>query len=329
MIFTERQGLFNPASDYGMTMIKSSYLNLAKTGELRKRVKMASRILTSCRLCPHKCGVNRKENEIGFCKTGLFPEIASYGPHFGEEPPLVGTYGSGTIFFSHCNMRCSYCQNYAISQEPCGQPVNYMELADIMLRLQDMKCHNINLVSPTHVVPQILAAVEIASANGLVIPLVYNTGTYDECTTLGLLDGVIDIYMPDAKYGQDDTARGLSGISDYPRVMKAALQEMYRQVGELVCENSVAKQGMIIRHLVLPDNLANTELIMNFIAGELSPDSHVNIMAQYRPIWKVFNKNFNSKYHEMTRPINAGEYQNATGCAKAAGLHRGFNGRGC
>jgi putative pyruvate formate lyase activating enzyme len=204
-----------------------------------------------------------------------------------------------------------------------------MELADIMLRLQEMKCHNINLVSPTHVVPQILAAVEIASGSGLVIPLVYNTGTYDECKTLGLLEGVIDIYMPDAKYGRDDVAQALSGIPDYSRVMRSALLEMHRQVGDLICRGGIAERGLIIRHLVLPDNLANSELVMEFIAGELSRNAYVNIMAQYHPAWKVLEGKTGYNYREMMRPITVREYEYATRCAEDAGLSRGFGGHGC
>ena len=310
-------------------MITASYLKLKETGDLRGRVQRAWDLLAACTLCPHKCGVNRREDETGFCKTGVHPVIASYGPHFGEEPPLVGQHGSGTIFFSRCNLRCSYCQNYTISQKSCGQPIGCMELAGIMLQLQAMKCHNINLVSPTHVVPQILAAVEIASGSGLVIPLVYNTGTYDDGKTLGLLDGVIDIYMPDAKYGRDDVALALSGIPDYSRVMKSALREMYRQVGDLVCRDGVAERGLIIRHLVLPGNIANSELVMDFIASELSQDTYVNIMAQYQPAWKVLEGETDPRYGEVKRPISVREYQYATRCAKAAGLHRGFEGCDC
>lgn len=310
-------------------MITASYLNLAKTGELSRRASQACEVLASCTLCPHKCGVNRFENEAGFCKTGLYPVIASYGPHFGEEPPLVGRHGSGTIFFSRCNLRCTYCQNFSISQEPCGQPVGFRELAGVMLSLQARKCHNINLVSPTHVVPQILKAVEIAAGKGLSIPIVYNTGTYDDCTTLELLEGIVDIYMPDAKYGRDDTALVLSGIRDYTRVMKSALREMHRQVGDLVCEGGVAKRGMIIRHLVLPDNLANSERIMDFIAGDLSRATYINIMAQYRPMWKVLRDTADPRFTGMKRPITSAEYQYATGCARSAGLSRGFNGKEC
>ena len=307
----------------------ASYLTLKKTGELQKRVKQAWELLTSCTLCPHRCGTERRKNEVGFCKTGIHSKIASYGPHLGEEPPLVGQHGSGTIFFSRCNLRCTYCQNYTISQQSCGKPIGCMELANIMLRLQEMKCHNINLVSPTHVVPQILAAIEIASGNGLEIPIVYNTGTYDNCETLRLLDGVIDIYMPDAKYARDDVALALSGIPNYTRVMKSAIQEMHRQVGDLVCDDGVAVRGMIIRHLVLPGNLASSELVMDFIAGKISRDTYVNIMSQYHPMWKVLEGVVDPQYQEIRRPITSDEYQYATGCANAAGLHRGFDGRGC
>lgn len=312
-----------------ITMTSASYQKLRESGELRGRVQQAWDLLASCTLCPHRCGVNRRGNETGFCKTGVHTIIASYGPHFGEEPPLVGQHGSGTIFFSRCNLRCSYCQNYTISQEPCGQPVGCMELADIMLRLQAMKCHNINLVSPSHVVPQILAAVEIAVGSGLAVPLVYNTGTYDDCKTLGLLDGVIDIYMPDAKYGRDDVALALSGIPGYSQVMRSALREMHRQVGDLVCRDGVAERGLIVRHLVLPDNFANSEMVMDFIAGELSRDTYVNIMDQYHPAWKVFEGNADPGYRAMERPITAKEYGYATRCAEIAGLYRGFGRHGC
>jgi putative pyruvate formate lyase activating enzyme len=312
-----------------MTKSTASYITLKKTGVLRKRVQQAWEMLAPCTVCPHKCGADRRKNETGFCKTGVHPVIASYGPHFGEEPPLVGQHGSGTIFFSRCNIRCSYCQNYTISQESSGQSIGCMELANIMLQLQAMKCHNINLVSPTHVVPQILAAVEIAAGSGLEIPIVYNTGTYDDGKTLRLLDGVVDIYMPDAKYGVDDVALDLSGIPGYTGVMKSAIREMHRQVGDLVCEGMIAKRGMLIRHLVLPDNLAGSEIVMDFIASEISRDTYTNIMDQYRPIWKVMGETLRPRYREMKRRITHQEYQYAINCAKASGLHRGFNGLGC
>jgi putative pyruvate formate lyase activating enzyme len=254
----------------------------------------------------------------------MLPVVSSYGPHFGEEPPLVGTHGSGTIFFAHCNMSCVYCQNYSISQEGEGRPVSCEDLAHIMLELQDAGCHNINLVSPTHVVPQILSALEIAVPRGLKLPLVYNTGTYDSVETLALLDGVVDIYMPDAKYGRDEIALALSGIPDYTRVMRGALREMHRQVGDLVCKDGVAVTGMIIRHLVLPDNLASSEIVMEWIAREISKESYVNIMAQYRPVWHVMDKPSEPIFRQMERPITRDEFRYSIDCARKAGLHRRF-----
>jgi putative pyruvate formate lyase activating enzyme len=301
-----------------------SYLELFHQGVLRERVEKAYELLSSCTVCPRQCGVNRLEGGTGSCHTGLLSAVASYGPHFGEESPLVGHYGSGTIFFTHCTLRCSYCQNYTISQQVCGREISCDDLADIMLELQGMKCHNINLVSPTHVVPQILSAVEIAASKGLFIPLVYNTGTYDMVTTLRLLDGVVDIYMPDTKYGQDDIGKELSGVPDYTTVMKEALLEMHRQVGDLVCGEGIAARGMIIRHLVLPDNLAGSEIVMDYIGSRISRDSYVNIMAQYRPVWRVVEKTDNPLFLQMQRPVTLKEYYYAVACARKAGLHRGF-----
>jgi putative pyruvate formate lyase activating enzyme len=221
-------------------------------------------------------------------------------------------------------MSCVYCQNYSISQKGEGRPVSCEDLAHIMLELQDAGCHNINLVSPTHVVPQILSALEIAIPRGLKLPLVYNTGTYDSVETLALLDGVVDIYMPDAKYGRDEIALALSGIPDYTRVRRDALREMHRQVGDLVCNDGVAVRGMIIRHLVLPHNLANSEIVMEWIAKEISTESYVNIMAQYRPSWRVVEQTNEPLFLLLGRPITRDELQYAIKCARKAGLHRGF-----
>lgn len=301
-----------------------SYLELHLSGELNNRVKEAYRKLSPCTICPRKCRVDRLGDERGFCRTGLLPVVSSYGPHFGEEPPLVGRHGSGTIFFTHCNMGCVYCQNHLISQEGEGRPVSIEELATIMLALQDSGCHNINLVSPTHVVPQILAALENAVTQGVKIPLVYNTGTYDSVVTLALLDGVVDIYMPDAKYGRDDVALQLSGIPDYSGIMREALQEMHRQVGDLVCEAGIAVKGLIIRHLVLPDNLAQSERVMRLIAEEISRESYVNIMDQYRPAWRVMDNDRDALFRQMRRSITEEEFRYAIQCARKVGLHRGF-----
>ncbi|MDD5418579.1 MAG: radical SAM protein [Methanomicrobiaceae archaeon] len=289
-----------------------------------ERVDRAFEMMQDCAVCPQHCHVNRIEDELGFCRTGRLPQVSSYGPHFGEEPPLVGRNGSGTIFMTNCNMRCEFCQNYDISQCGRGYETSFEGLAEIMLRLQQRGCHNINFVSPSHVVPQILRAVSIAASKGLTIPLVYNCGGYDEVDTLRLLDGVFNIYMPDAKYGRDDIAQTLSHARDYTRFMKAALREMHRQAGDLVIENGIAVRGMIIRHLVLPANLANSELVLEFIAEEISRDSYVNIMAQYYPAWHAAGDLRDPALQPLRRRITQEEYRYAVGCALELGLHRGF-----
>jgi putative pyruvate formate lyase activating enzyme len=301
------------------------YLHLLRTGELDERAERAHEMLRDCVVCPQECHVNRIEGEEGFCRTGLLPRVSSYSPHFGEEAPLVGRYGSGTIFFAGCNMRCEFCQNYTISQCGAGTAIACEDLAEIMLRLQERRCHNINLVSPSHVVPQILRAVAIAAARGLTLPLVYNSGGYDAVETLKLLDGVIDIYMPDAKYGRDDVAWELSHAAGYTSRMQAALKEMHRQVGDLVVgADGVAVRGMIIRHLVLPGNLANTEVVMKFIADEISRDAYVNVMAQYHPAWRAAEGGRSPVLAALQRPITAREYEYALRCARESGLSRGF-----
>lgn len=300
------------------------YIHLSGSGELEERARRAHELLRDCVVCPQQCRVNRIEDEQGFCRTGLLPTVSSYSPHFGEEPPLVGRNGSGTIFFAGCNMRCEFCQNYEISQCGLGYAVSCEDLAGIMLRLQDRGCHNINFVSPSHVVPQILRAVAIAADRGLTVPLVYNSGGYDSVETLRLLDGVIDIYMPDAKYGRDDAAWELSHARDYTAHMQAALVEMHRQVGDLVIEDGLAVRGMIIRHLVLPGNLANSEVVMKFIAEKISRNSYVNIMAQYRPAWRAAEGGRSPVLAALQRPITAREYDYAIRCAQESGLSRGF-----
>jgi len=243
--------------------------------------------------------------------------VSSYGAHFGEEAPLVGRYGSGTIFFTNCNLRCVFCQNYSISQLGEGRKVSREELAGMMLSLQSQGCHNINLVSPTHVVPQILEALEVAVESGLNIPLVYNSGGYDSLETLRLLDGIVDIYMPDMKYSDEETAQELSGIENYPLVNRAAVKEMHRQVGELQIDgDGVAQRGLLVRHLVLPHSLAGTGEVMDFLAREVSPDTYVNIMAQYHPCHKAF------QFPLLSRPTSAAEFQEALALARQAGLTR-------
>jgi len=243
--------------------------------------------------------------------------VSSYGPHFGEEAPLVGTHGSGTIFFTYCNLECVFCQNYTISQLGEGSKTSRNELASMMLSLQAEGCHNINLVSPSHVVPYILDALELAVSKGLNIPIVYNTGGYDTMETLKLLDGIVDIYMPDMKYSDEKTAEQLSGIKDYPRVNKAAVREMHRQVGDLqIDEDGVALRGLLVRHLVLPKRLAGTEEVVCFLAQEISTSTYLNVMAQYRPAYKA------STVPSVSSPLLREEFNEAVTLARQQGLSR-------
>ncbi|MFQ6014810.1 MAG: radical SAM protein [Anaerolineae bacterium] len=294
------------------------YLALYRSGELKERVKEGYARLEACDICARECEVNRREGIKGaVCRTGERAVVSSCNPHFGEESPLVGLHGSGTIFFSWCNLRCQFCQNYEISQMGQGNEVEPEDLAVMMLRLQAMGCHNINFVSPSHVVPQILAGLLIAVEAGLRIPLVYNTGGYDSLKTLALLDGIVDIYMPDMKYADKDIARRYSKIRDYPAVNQAAVKEMHRQVGDLVLdERGVAQRGLLVRHLVLPNNLAGTAEIVRFLAEEVSKDTYLNVMDQYRPCYKGYD------IPEVNRRITAEEYQKAVHLAQEAGLHR-------
>jgi putative pyruvate formate lyase activating enzyme len=301
-----------------------SYRALGESGELAERIERAYTLLESCTLCPRRCRINRLNDERGFCRTGLLPVISSYGPHFGEEPPLVGRNGSGTIFITHCNLACQFCQNYDISQCGKGEEVSCDKLAEMMTCLQEQGCHNINLVTPTHIVPQILEGLEIAIQEGLRIPLVYNSGGYDSVDTLRLLDGIIDIYMPDVKYGSNEIAGTLSHAQHYVATMKAGITEMHRQVGNLVIEKGIAVRGMIIRHLVLPENLAGSDLVLPWIAQEISPDSFVNIMNQYHPSWHAASDDDVSLPCSLHRRILPEEYQFAIRCALKNGLHRGF-----
>ncbi|MDP2797010.1 MAG: radical SAM protein [Methanoregula sp.] len=303
---------------------RAGYIALFESGDLAERIDRACDLLKSCTVCPRQCRVNRTRNEKGYCRTGLLPVIASYGPHFGEEPPLVGRNGSGTIFVTHCNLACAFCQNYDISQCGRGNEVSFETLAGMMTRLQSQGCHNINIVTPSHIIPQLLMSVGIAARNGLRIPLVYNSGGYDSADTLRLLDGVIDIYMPDAKYGSNEVALALSDAPHYVDFMKAAIREMHRQVGDLVTEDGVATRGLIIRHLVLPDNLAGSETILPWIAEEISRESYVNIMDQYLPSWHASNHDMKSLPASLKRRITTDEYRFAIRCAQDCGLHRGF-----
>jgi putative pyruvate formate lyase activating enzyme len=280
-------------------------------------VEAALSLLQSCSLCPRSCGVNRLADDMGKCRTSRRAMVSSYGPHFGEEAPLVGRYGSGTIFFTNCNLRCVFCQNYSISQLGDGREVSKEGLAYIMLSLQLKRCHNVNLVSPTHVVPQILEALELAVESGLHIPLVYNSGGYDSVETLKILDGIVDIYMPDMKYDDGETARELSGIEDYPGVNKAAVKEMHRQTSDLrINEEGVAQRGLLVRHLVLPGGLAGTKGIVSFLSKETSSNTYVNIMAQYHPCHKAL------EIPRLGRLISSAEFHEALSLAREAGLSR-------
>ncbi len=297
--------------------MKSAYQGLYRAGQLHGRVEQALAMLRGCHICPRGCGVDRLGGEIGECGTGREALVSSYGPHFGEESPLVGMRGSGTIFFTHCNLRCIFCQNYEISQSGEGYAVSKEELAALMLSLQHRGCHNVNLVSPTHVVPQILEALELAVAGGLSIPLVYNTGGYDSVKTLRLLDGIVDIYMPDMKYSDASTALELSGIKSYPAVNRAAVKEMHRQVGDLqLDESGVATRGLLVRHLVLPQGLSGTTDTVRFLAQQVSTETYLNVMAQYRPCHKAH------QVPKLARPITRDEFTEALELAYSYGLHR-------
>lgn len=297
--------------------VRAHYLQTLEDGRLREKVARARGQMASCRLCPRHCGVNRLEEETGFCRTGSQAWVSSFSAHFGEERPLVGRNGSGTIFFTHCNLGCVFCQNYDISHMGAGEPVSDTELAGIMLALQRAGCHNINFVSPSHVVPQILAAIEIAAQEGLRIPLVYNSGGYDAVDTLMLLENVVDIYMPDFKFWNAAAAERFCDASDYPETARQALKEMHRQVGDLVIDpQGTAVRGMIIRHLIMPNRLEDTRAIMGFIANELSTDSYVNLMPQYRPCGQARD------FSELATTISVSDIEAAVDAARQAGLRR-------
>ncbi len=286
------------------------------SGELKQRVLTAYERLHDCDFCGRQCHVDRYE-KLGACRTGVRAVVSSFGPHLGEEAPLRGYRGSGTIFFAWCNLNCQFCQNYDISQLGHGREVEPEELAEMMLSLQVQGCHNINLVSPTHVTPQILAAVLIAAEAGLRLPLVWNTGGYDSLVTLALLDGVVDIYMPDMKYADEEIAYKYSRVKNYPAVNQAAVKEMHRQVGDLALdENGIALRGLLVRHLVLPEGLAGTAKIVRFLAEKISRDTYVNVMDQYRPCYKAI------ELPPLDRPIMRTEYEHAVQQAREVGLHR-------
>lgn len=295
-------------------MFRPGYLKLLDTGELKQRTSELKDMLNNCVLCPHQCEVNRVKGERGYCRTLYNPIISGVAPHFGEEDELVGKYGSGTIFFSHCNLKCVFCQNYEISFCGEGKETSIEKLAELMLYLQRKKCHNINLVSPGHIIPQIAEAIFIASQKGLKIPIVYNSNGYDLTDTLKLLEGIVDIYMPDIKFGDNKIGEKYLGAKSYYDIASSALIEMFRQVGNLKTENNIAYRGLMIRHLVMPQNLAQTEKIMSFIAENLSKETYVNIMPQYYPAHEAFG------FKELSRRISDEEFRYAINTAKLAGL---------
>jgi len=303
---------------------RPAYLALLDRGELDRRVAAAWTHLEDCDLCARYCHVNRRQTTTGaVCRTGERAAVNSYGQHHGEEDPLRGWNGSGTIFFSWCNLRCVFCLNWEISQKGIGREVEPEELAGMMLALQAEGCHNINLVTPSHVVTQILAAVAIAACRGLRLPLVYNTGGYDSPEALALLDGVIDIYLPDMKYGDSETARQYSKVRNYWEVNQAAVREMYRQVGDLQIDDSgVARRGLLVRHLVLPGDLANTESVLAFLATGISRNTYLNLMDQYFPCYRAWD------YPPLDRPITRDEYERAVAVADKYGLRRRYRAAG-
>lgn len=293
-----------------------AYRRLLREGGFPDRVRAACAALQDCDLCAWACHVDRTQ-KIGFCRTGAEAIVSSAFPHMGEEDPLTGTHGSGTIFFAQCNLRCQFCQNYEISQEGEGRITSVEGLAEFMLRLQAVGCHNINFVSPSHVIPPIIAAVCLAAEAGLSIPLVYNTGGYDSLAGLRLLDGIIDIYMPDMKYADPVLAQRYSKILDYPAHNQAAVREMHRQVGDLQLDDEgIATRGLLVRHLVLPEGIAGTEAIVRFLAEEISPNTYLNVMGQYRPAWRVRERNI----APLNRPVTRQEVEEATAIARRAGL---------
>jgi putative pyruvate formate lyase activating enzyme len=300
----------------GTAVHEPAYQKLAAAGELNRRAKQAREILADCRLCPRQCGVNRQKGELGFCRAPAEVVVYSSHPHFGEERSLVGTGGSGTIFFSNCNLRCVFCQNWPIAHEGHGQAVSDRSLAEMMLRLQKIGCHNINLVTPTHVMPNILNAVSIACGQGLRLPLVYNTSGYERLEMLKILDGVVDIYLPDLKYmDADKAARYSAGADDYPISARQAILEMHRQVGlHRVDRRGVAQGGLMIRHLVMPNGVAGTHAFVRWVADNLPRGTYVNIMHQYHVDYKAFD------YPEIWRAITADEFLEAMDWADKYGL---------
>lgn len=295
------------------------YLAAHHNGNLERVIEKTFRLLEQCSLCPRRCQVNRMKDEQGFCKTGLKPKVCSFMPHHGEEPPISGSRGSGTIFFSCCNMACVYCQNYEFSQLGQGREVDFKTLADFMLQLQEMGCHNINLVTPTHVMPQILKSLDIAACAGLKIPIVYNTGGYELSGVIKFLDGIIDVYLVDMRYADTEEALKYSSAADYPTYNQEAVKEMHRQVGTVGLDTEgIIKKGLIIRHLVLPERISGTDKLMRFISQEISQDTYISLMSQYTPYFKA------QEVKQLNRRISLEEYEEAKLAMYKYGLSNGW-----
>jgi len=296
-----------------------AYLESYRNGKLQDIAEKEFLSLGSCAICPRKCRLNRLKNEKGFCKTGLLAPVYSFMAHHGEEPPISGTAGSGTIFFSNCNMSCVYCQNYEFSQKGQGREVDFEQLALFMLELQKMGCHNINLVSPTHIMPQILKSLVIAVKKGLSLPLVYNTGGFELAEIIKSLAGIIDIYLADMRYADSETAIKYSSSPDYPEYNRQAVLEMHRQVGvPKLNGKGLIERGLIIRHLVLPNNISGTEKIMQFIAEEISVDTYISLMSQYLPYYRA------GEFKDISRRLKEEEYAEAKEIMARYGLSNGW-----
>lgn len=292
------------------------YLRTLREGKFPEKIARVRELARQCQVCPRHCGVNRLAGEHGECRVGYNPIISSYFPHFGEETPLVGWQGSGTIFIGGCNLLCLFCQNYDTSHLLVGRTVSIPQFAEIMLKLQRLGCHNINIVTPSHIVPALIEALYLAAQDGLEIPLVYNSGGYDSPDSLQLLDGLIDVYMPDFKFFDDALGAKYTAVDNYGTIARQAIKEMHRQVGDLVIENGLARQGLLVRHLVMPGMLEDSRHIFEFLAREISPHTYLNVMPQYRPAGEAYN------YEEIHRSLHYSEFIQAISLAKAAGLYR-------
>ncbi len=321
--------LYGETEQFIVERFQPAYLDSAVRRTMGDRVRGALEELASCCACPRNCHVDRLADETKVCHTGRYARVTSAGPHLGEEDCLRGRRGSGTIFFSMCNLHCVFCQNWDISQHPGGREVDARGLADLMLELQNQGCHNINLVTPEHVAPQIVEALAVAIDDGLKLPIVYNTSSYDAISSLKLMDGLVDIYMPDFKFWSVESARRLLKAKDYPQRAREAIREMHRQVGDLTfTPDGLACRGVLIRHLIMPGKLKETQAIFEWLAGEISPDTFVNIMAQYHPAYEVgqiaeTGRNAGStRYTEINRRPSQPELETAHELARKAGLWR-------